>query len=137
MCGAAYIADLAGVDQIVKRAQGFFLRMSQGRAVKLVKVNLIGLQALERIFTGFDDMVACSASIIWQITNAPKHLSGQYNPLTQIVFFQELPSDSLALSFVVDICAVEKIDSGVHSLLHDRKRLCFVRRLTEIHRSQT
>jgi hypothetical protein len=95
--------------------------MSQWRAVELVKVNMIGLQALERIFTGFDNMVAGSACLVWQITDARENLGCQHNLVTQIVLFQEPSGDSLAFPFVVHIGGIEKIDASIYSFLHDRK----------------
>ncbi len=82
-------------------------------------------------------MVAGPASIIWQVTHAPKHLGRQDDPVAQIVLFQKISGNSLAFPFVVHIGGIEKIDASVHSLLHDCKRLRFIRRTAEVHRSQT
>src|SRR5215216_4087774 len=117
MRGAANVADLAGADQVIKGAQSFLLRMSQRRTMELVQVNMIGLQALERIFAGFEDMVTGAASVIRQVTDVSKHFRRQDNPFPPVVLFQKRSGDSLTLPFGVYICRIEEVDSSLHSLL--------------------
>ena len=135
MRGAANVADLARADQVIERPQGFFLRMRQRRAVKLVQVNVIRLQALERVFTGFDDVIACATAIIRLVTNAPEHLGCQDNLVAQVVLFQKPAGDLLAFPCVVYVRGIEEIDPRIHSFLHDRKRFGFIRRPAKIHRA--
>ena len=50
--GAAGVADLAGVDQIVEGAQGFVLRREGVETVDLVEIDVIRPQAAETRVTG-------------------------------------------------------------------------------------
>src|SRR5512134_2615757 len=99
--------------------------------MELVEVNVICLQTLKRILAGFDDVVTGSASIIGQVSDASKHLGCQHNLLTQIVLFQKFSCDPLAITFVVDIGSIEKIDTAIHSLPHNGERIFFGGRPTE------
>ena len=58
---AADVAHLAGSDQVVQRAQGFFLRRVVVRPVGLVQIDVIGLQALQAVIDRFHHMPAAQA----------------------------------------------------------------------------
>ena len=58
MCRTADVADLAGANEIVERAERFFKRDIRVLAVGEVDIDIIGLKALEAIFTCFYQ--ACS-----------------------------------------------------------------------------
>ena len=72
--GAADIADLAGADQVVKRAQRFLDRSHGVEAVKLEQVDVVGAEALQRPLAGVDEMVSRGADVVDAVPGAKRRL---------------------------------------------------------------
>jgi hypothetical protein len=105
--------------------------------MELVKVDVIGLQAPQRVLAGFEDVVAAGARIVRQIAHTPIDFGCQHHLIAQIAILQKFSDNALAFSLVIDIGGIEKINASLHGFLHDRERIGFTRRPPEVHRSQT
>jgi hypothetical protein len=62
--GEADVADLAGGDQVVERSQGLLDRGAAIPAVQPVKVNVVGLQAPQRLLELGDECLAAGAAAV-------------------------------------------------------------------------
>src|SRR5258706_14138691 len=127
MRGTTNITDFPGADQVIERTQSFILRMIQRWTMKLIQIYVVGLQTLKRIFAGFDNMVTACAALVGLISHAAVYLGCQHNLLTQILFLQKFSCNPFALTLVIYICSIKKINPTFNRLLPYGKRICFIR----------
>src|SRR4029453_4366285 len=116
---------------------GFVNRYSGIRAVNLVEIDMVGLQAAQGSFALLDHVPAVVARGVGiLIFHAPVHLRGQYYAISLPVALESLPYHLLAASAAVDVSGVEEVDSRVDGTVYDVQRSRFVRASSEHHASK-
>ena len=70
--GAGDIANLAGEDEVVESLEGLFDRGKGVEGVEMVDVDVVGVEALERVVEGFGEVVAGAADVVWADVRAAK-----------------------------------------------------------------
>ena len=125
----ADVAHLAGADEVVERAQ----RLVDGdvglRAVDLVEVDVVGLQAAQAGFALLDDVAAAVAHVVGAFAHHAVHLGGEDDVVALAVALERLAGDLLAAAAAVDVGGVEEVDAGVEGAVDDvvgvvRRRSC-------------
>ena len=105
------VAHLAGADQVVERAQRLVDRHGRLRAVDLVEVDIVGLQAAQRGLALGDDVAAIVAGgqdVV--VVHAAVYLGRQHDPVALAVALERLADDLLAAATIVDVGRIQKVD---------------------------
>src|SRR4051794_24558267 len=105
--GAAGVADLAGADEIVKRAEGFIERREGVEVVGLIEVDVIGAEAAQAALAGFDEVAARESGFVGAGFEADEAFGGDDDILAQLA--QRLTEDFLRLAEGIDIGSVEQV----------------------------
>ena len=120
-CGNAAVANLALLDQIVERAQGFFERHGGIKAMQLVDVDPVGLEPLEARFNRLRDVTARRALHQTGIVHRVAEFRREHDVLAPRA--EKLAeADFRAALVAVDIGGVEEGDAEIERLVDHRAR---------------
>ncbi len=97
---------------------------------------MVGLQAAQRIFAGFKDVVARVAPLIGAGSHVPMHFCRQNDRIAPAVCLQGSADDILALTGIVYIGRIDEVDAAFQRPVNDRTRVGFGCWPAKIHRAQ-
>jgi hypothetical protein len=128
---AAGVPDLAGVDQIIQRAQGLVDRRRPVISVQLVQVDVVGLQPPQRGVDGRHDVLAGVAAVKRRRPGRGEALGGHDEPvpLAPQPAAEDLLGDAPRAQVPaqrVRIGAIEKVDAPLRGPVQDRDRRTLV-----------
>jgi hypothetical protein len=113
--GAGDVADFSCGDEFVQRAEGFFDGGGGVEGVQVVDVDVVGVEALEGVFEGLDEMVAGAADVVGaKIATAEGGLGGDEDVLSWQVR-DGFAEDDFAVAVGVDVGGVEEVTAGFHA----------------------
>jgi hypothetical protein len=108
----AEVADLAVVDEVGERPEGLVDVGAGVRAVDLVEVDPVGVQASQGLLDSADDAASRGASQAGVVAHRKADL-GRQDDLVPLASRQRLADDLLRFARGVDVCGVDEVDSGV------------------------
>src|SRR5919198_1291189 len=105
--------------------------------MKLVKVDVVGLKATQRIFDGSREPASRTAALIGIVAHRPEYLGGDHDVISAA--FQRLADDLLGLALAVPVGGVDEVDAEIECLVDDPRALAVigVGHLSEHHRAKT
>ena len=124
----AEVADLALADEVGQRAERLVDVDLRPRAVHLVEVDVVDLQAAQRVLDLADDPAARAARLVGVlVVHVAVELGGQEDVVAAaLAGLQRLADDLLGLAAGVDVGGVDDVDAGVEGAVDDRDRLVVV-----------
>ncbi|KDN81325.1 hypothetical protein KCH_69570 [Kitasatospora cheerisanensis KCTC 2395] len=110
--GHADVQRLAGADHVGERLHGLLQRSRRVVAVRLVDVDVVGLQAAQRVVDRLHDVLAAQPAVVAAGAGRPEHLGEDLQPLTALAL--EGPAeDRLGAGLRVHVGRVEGGDARV------------------------
>ena len=107
-------------DQVIEGAQGFLLRMRQRRAVELVKVNVVGLQASQGLVHRAADVDGRQLRVVRQLAHLAEDLGGHHHAVARhLQVAQRLAGDALRQAAGIDVGGVHEVDAGIEHGIQD------------------
>ena len=113
----ADVADLALVDEVGERAEGLLDVGVGARAVDLVEVDPVGVQAAQRVLDRPDDPAPGAALPVGVLAHGAVELGGQDDVVAAAL--EGLADDLLGLALGVDVGGVDEVDAGVQRGVDD------------------
>ena len=139
--GGADIDDLALIAEDLHRLPDLIPWSRAVDVVHLVKVDVVGLHALERRIAGPADVQCRELAVIRPVAHVAVELRREDGALPAAVALGEpLADDALGETLVappVDIRGVEEVDAMRMGAVHDRKGILLARHGPEVHRAET
>ena len=120
--GEPYVPDLARGYQVIEGAKGLVHRRYRVEVVQPVDVDVVGLQAAQRILQLLDDGLAAGAAPI-RVTaiEIPEELGAEHDPVTQArTAGQVLADDYLGMAVGVHVGRVDRVAAPVKISGQDR-----------------
>ena len=104
----------------------------------LVKIDVIGLHALERGIAGATNVEGREFSLVWPVAHVAVQLGGKNSSLPPSTVLRKPGSDDFlcaatVLTPPVHVGSVEKIDAVSVGRIHDRVRVRLVRLRSKVH----
>ena len=122
--GGADVADLALLDEVGQRAEGF-LNVGFGvRSVDLVEVDPVGAEPLEGVLDLGDDPAARAAALVGIVAHRHEELGGEHDVVATAL--QCLADDLLRLAGGVDVGGIDEVDPGIQRGVDDPDRVVVV-----------
>ena len=115
----ADVQHLAGAHEVVEGAQRLLERRLVVEAVRLVEVDVVGLQPLQRRVAALHDVLARQAAVVLARAGRPVHLGEDLEALAPGAL-ERLAEDRLGLGLRVHVSGVERRDADVERLVHAR-----------------
>ena len=110
---------MAVLNQGIQRFQGFFHRRGRVKTTDLVKVNIIGLQALQTGLALVHDVHPGGTAGIRACAHRAEHLGGYHDVFAlDAQIFQRLANNALTGATAVDIGGVNEVDARVQRHRH-------------------
>ena len=142
--GAADIAHLALLHQIVQRAHG----LVDGRAgvieVGLVEVDVVGVQPAQAVLHGCHDVAAAQSLAVGAVPHAAANLGGQHDLAAVAACLHPAADDCLRHAAGVainpagvNVGSVDEVAAGLHKGIHHLKRGWLVGRPAPLHSAET
>jgi hypothetical protein len=119
------VADLALVDKVAERAEGFLEVGAGVVAVDLVQVDPVGVQPPQRVLDLADDPAPRVALLVGVLAHGAMDLGGEDDVVAPAAG-QRLADDLLGLALGVDVGGVDEVDPGVQGPVDDPDALVVV-----------
>src|SRR5207253_2380110 len=117
-------ADLAGAYQLRQRGKRL-LDVGVGVGpVNLVQVDVVGLQAAQRVLDLGYDPAPRGASPVWVVAHREAHLGGEDNVIAAAL--EGLADDLFRFAAGVGVGGVDEVDSSVQRAVDDADRIVVV-----------
>ena len=113
----ADVADLALPDQVGQRAEGLLDVGVLARPVHLVQVDVVGVQAAQRVLDLADDPPAGAAPLVRVGPHRHEELRGQHDVVAAPG--EGLADDPFRLALGVDVGGVDEVDAGIQGAVDD------------------
>src|SRR5215204_868862 len=125
------------MDQVVESPQRLVDWDVRARAVDLVQINVIHLEAPQRSLALLDNVSPVVARGVWIfLIHRPVHLGREHDGVALAIPLQRLPYGLLAGASAVDVRRVEEVDTLVDGAVDDIRRVLFTRPSSEHHAPQ-
>jgi len=115
--GRADRTDLAAADQVRERGQRLLDVCVGVRSVDLVEVDVVGLQAAQRVLDRGHDPAPRGASLIGIVTHRATQLGGKDD--VAAASLERLPHDLFGLAVGVHVGGVDEVDPRVQCFVDD------------------
>ena len=125
--GRAGVADFAPAAQVVERLHRLLDRRVAVGPVQLVEVDVVGLQAAQRLVDGGEDVLARRSALVGVVAHRREAFGGEHDAVARLGL-EPAPDDFLGGSDGVcadgvDIGGVDEVDAAVGGGGHDALRL--------------
>jgi hypothetical protein len=133
----ADVAHLALADQVVERAQRLVDRDAALRAVDLVQVDVVGLQAAEAVLTGLHDVEAgVPPGVGVGVVHLAVDLGRQKHPVPLAALLERHAGHRFRLAAPVHVRGVDEVAAGVEEPVDHPARLVLLGLPPEGHHAQ-